>query len=611
VPRPTVEPERFASLRPPTYNGAMTNERASANARAPFTQFTGIGGLGIGGIGGLGALGAGGLPAGGNSAGFGGGVTGFGGQFGFQGLNRYQGAMARNQVGAPAGAMEAEEDPSVIPTAAANRRLTYEQWQERFKERKGERQKDVDEAKRVGAQIASLDPHQSIASVAAAEEIGHAFRYVIEEKVSLPRQKSALLPLLDKEVAATRLSIFNQAVHDQFPLLGLRFKNTTGQPLTQGPVTVFEDGSYAGDARLPDLEPGEERLMSYAVDLGTEVKAEEKLAPSPKMTVRTSDGALQVGFTMRSTRTYCVRNRSKHARTLVIEHPVRSNWRLDDVMKPREQSRDLYRFDVPVKPGETVKFEVHELQGRVDPFQQQWAKTPAPDIAETHFGTNLLLDMDQAVRTLPPELLGAKLIKGELLVTSKQSHTRTYRVLNRSRDERREVTVEHQTPAEWRFVGAAKPVEGSQSLYRFPLTVEPNRAATHTVTEERTDTAAVKVAALNGDAIAWYLAHAAVPLKVKDALKKLSEQKAALTATQRHVEEILAQLKEISDDQARLRLNLDRVPSRSDAYQRYVKKFDDQETQIESLREKLKQKQAAAKAQQDALEESFKGLTAE
>src|SRR5207248_1229747 len=144
-------------------------------------------------------------------------------------------------------------------------------------------------------------PHQSIASVAASEEIGDAFRYVIDDKVSLPRQKSALLPLLDKEVTAARVTIFNEGVHSKFPLLGLRFKNTTGEPLTQGPVTVFEEGSYAGDARLPDLQPDEERLISYAVDLGTEVKAEDKLTPGPKMTLRTFNNGVQVSYTIRHT----------------------------------------------------------------------------------------------------------------------------------------------------------------------------------------------------------------------------------------------------------------------------------------------------------------------
>ena len=65
----------------------------------------------------------------------------------------------------------------------------------------------------------------------------------------------------------------------------------------------------------------------------TEVKAEDKLTPSPKMSVRLSNGLLQVANTVRNTRSYLVRNRGKHARTLVIEHPIRENWRLDGAMK--------------------------------------------------------------------------------------------------------------------------------------------------------------------------------------------------------------------------------------------------------------------------------------
>ncbi len=47
----------------------------------------------------------------------------------------------------------------------------------------------------------------------------------------------------------------------------------------QGPITVFDDGAYAGDAQIEDLPPGTERLISYALDLDTEVAPESKSAP--------------------------------------------------------------------------------------------------------------------------------------------------------------------------------------------------------------------------------------------------------------------------------------------------------------------------------------------
>jgi hypothetical protein len=111
-------------------------------------------------------------------------------------------------------------------------------------------------------------------ATAAAAQLGDFFQYVIERPVTLPRQKSALLPIVGKDVEDSRVSIYNEGTQPKFSLLGLRLKNTSGLHLMQGLVTVFEGSSYAGDARIADLQPNEERLLSYAVGLGTEVKPE-------------------------------------------------------------------------------------------------------------------------------------------------------------------------------------------------------------------------------------------------------------------------------------------------------------------------------------------------
>ena len=89
--------------------------------------------------------------------------------------------------------------------------------------------------------------------------------------MALNRQKSALLPIVGKDIEGNRVSIYNPSVQATHPLLGLRFKNTSGAHLNQGPITVFEGSVYAGDTRVLDVQPNEERLLSYAIDLGTEV----------------------------------------------------------------------------------------------------------------------------------------------------------------------------------------------------------------------------------------------------------------------------------------------------------------------------------------------------
>ena len=113
--------------------------------------------------------------------------------------------------------------------------------------------------------------NSGVNTMATAAKLGDFFQYAIDKPVTLPRQKSAMLPIVDKDVEATRVSIYNESTQAKFPLLGLKFKNTSGLHLMQGPITVFEGTNYAGDARILDLQPNEERLLSYAIDLGTEV----------------------------------------------------------------------------------------------------------------------------------------------------------------------------------------------------------------------------------------------------------------------------------------------------------------------------------------------------
>jgi hypothetical protein len=72
----------------------------------------------------------------------------------------------------------------------------------------------------------------------------------------------------------------------------------------QGPVAVYEGGAYSGDSRLMDLQPGEERLMSYAMDLGTEVKVSDPGGTERLTAVRIAKGVVQTTHKLRQTRVY-------------------------------------------------------------------------------------------------------------------------------------------------------------------------------------------------------------------------------------------------------------------------------------------------------------------
>ena len=80
----------------------------------------------------------------------------------------------------------------------------------------------------------------TVGNAATAGALGDFFQYTIDHPVSLARQKSAMLPIVGKDVEGQKVSIYNQNVQARHPLLGLKFKNTSGAHLNQGPITVFE-----------------------------------------------------------------------------------------------------------------------------------------------------------------------------------------------------------------------------------------------------------------------------------------------------------------------------------------------------------------------------------
>ena len=186
------------------------------------------------------------------------------------------------------------------------------------------------------------------------------FEYTIEEKVTLPRQKSAMLPFVNEAVEGSRVSIYNSRVLAKYPLLGLKLVNKTKLNLAQGPAAVFDGGTYAGDARLPDLKPGETRLVSYAIDLGTEVVPRDGPTTTTIVGVNVSVSWLEVQTRSRSTIKYLIRNRNPQDRTVVIEHPRHDDRKLITPEKPTDETRSFYRFEVAVKTGELATLEVVE-----------------------------------------------------------------------------------------------------------------------------------------------------------------------------------------------------------------------------------------------------------
>jgi hypothetical protein len=205
-----------------------------------------------------------------------------------------------------------------------------------------------------------LDLKRGVSTAAEGLQTGELFQYAIKSSVTLARQKSAMLPIISQGVEGQKVSIYNESVQARNPLNGFRLKNTTPLYLMQGPITVFDDDAYAGDARIDDLAPKQDRLISYALDLKVEVEPQTQGGRQELVAVKLRKGTLISTRKSSEAKVYAIRNRDQKKKDLLIEHPFRDDWTLVEPSEPAERTRQWYRFAVPVAPDKTARLLVRE-----------------------------------------------------------------------------------------------------------------------------------------------------------------------------------------------------------------------------------------------------------
>jgi hypothetical protein len=215
---------------------------------------------------------------------------------------------------------------------------------------------------------------ESVIEMAQGQERGALFDYRIQQPVTILRQQSALVPVVNRTVEAQAVSLYNPANHPRHPFFGVKLTNTTDLTLMEGPVTVYLDGAYGGDAQLETLEPKGERILTYALDLGIEVVQERANFTTQMISVKITNGILQQRFERRVENLYRLTSRDDKPRTVLVEQPYQDGWELAEPAK-FERTPTFYRFSVEVQPRKTATLRV--VQKRTD--QESFALLDCPE----------------------------------------------------------------------------------------------------------------------------------------------------------------------------------------------------------------------------------------
>jgi hypothetical protein len=199
-------------------------------------------------------------------------------------------------------------------------------------------------------------------SAALSQELGDLFEYKLKSPITIPKNRSALVPIAQSPITTEKVSLWNEQARLLRPQRALWLTNSTGLTLDGGSVSVLEDETFAGEGLFDPIRPGERRLVSYANDLAVTVSSKIGSEREQVSRVVIDHGTMTQHNELREKKTYTFRNSDTSPRTLIVEHPVRQGYELRGSTKPDETTADWYRFRLKLDSKETAALVVEEAR---------------------------------------------------------------------------------------------------------------------------------------------------------------------------------------------------------------------------------------------------------
>ena len=223
------------------------------------------------------------------------------------------------------------------------------------------------------------------AAVASAETVESAVAasYRLPGPVMLAAGGTLSVPIVDAEMPSERISLYRPG-GGPHPVAAISITNASQATLPPGILTVYDAAAgYVGDARLPAVPAGEERLASFATDRKVQIRSEEK--PEERVAgIRVVDGVARVSVVSRRVTAYALKGAPDGERVVIIEQPRRAGWTFSSPALAGDTAT-AHRLKVKLAAGEAAdvvatseftRLESYQLADADEAQLSRWAAAP-------------------------------------------------------------------------------------------------------------------------------------------------------------------------------------------------------------------------------------------
>lgn len=202
----------------------------------------------------------------------------------------------------------------------------------------------------------------SAAASADASDSTLGASFALSAPVKAKAGESLSLPFLDVEAQATDSAWVQSGATGRNPWRAVRLSNAATTPWPAGSVTLYETSQagpvFVGEAQLPTLPAGQDRLMAFGADAKVTVDR-ETTSKGIVSEIALSRGVLNVIRRERTTTLYRVKNDDQRPRDVVVDQP-----RIDGatLVTPKPEDATIsgrdWRIRRSLAPGQTQAIEV-------------------------------------------------------------------------------------------------------------------------------------------------------------------------------------------------------------------------------------------------------------
>lgn len=222
-----------------------------------------------------------------------------------------------------------------------------------------------DQRPSVPAGVATPKAMQNTAPAQAAlHDIAGAVRYDITHPVTIPKNSSTLVTIINEYLPGEDIYLFRPDPaapgSDRHPMRAARIENKSGFGLQPGPVAIFGGGTFVGEGLLDKLNPGDSAMIPYGIDSSTEIGKTSDQKDLPVRLLSLIKGILTVEDNRIVTTTYEIRVGYQAPGRIFVRHARIPGFSSEALPPASETLPSAYLVPVPIRSKNKSTLSIEE-----------------------------------------------------------------------------------------------------------------------------------------------------------------------------------------------------------------------------------------------------------